>query len=69
MTINELLKDTKEQENLSEILRKIIENLKFIKPKTQRSKESNSNIEGSNDSFLGKNSIPVISRLKGNNNI
>lgn len=64
MTIYELLQDKDEQGTLTTTLTTMIDRLKLIKPKTQRAKSKNSNLDFSNDSFIGKNPIPMMSRLK-----
>lgn len=64
MTINELLSNKTEQAILSNELKSIIERLNLVKPKSQRSRDQNSCVNASNDSFIDKNPIPIISRLK-----
>lgn len=64
MTINELLSNKTEQAILANELKIIIERLNLVKPKSQRSREQNSCVDVSHDSFVDKNPIPIISRLK-----
>lgn len=53
-----------EQQILTTTLTTIIDNLKLLKSKTQRTNSDVIMNDASNDSFIGRNPIPVISRLK-----
>jgi len=64
MSISELLKNKTEQEILSTTLISIINRLRLVKPQPQKGKITKSSYNPSNDSFLGNNPIPMISRLK-----
>ncbi|CAI2383352.1 unnamed protein product [Moneuplotes crassus] len=65
MTVNELVKDKREQEVLGNELVSIINRLKLVKPRSNKGKNSMTNIDiSSHDSFNEKHSIPVISRLR-----